>query len=222
MVSKQYIFQFLRDLRNNNSKEWMDENRDRYHQAKDRWIEEIKLILARLAKHDPAFERMEPKSTLSRINNNRRFHPDRPIYKDYFTCDPTNEKSELSKLHISIGPGKSFVGAGLHHPSSDTLKKFHRAIDYNGEQFKSILEQPSIKDFFEELSSSDKDLKTAPKGFDQDHEHIEILRRKSITLLRNLTEEEVCSEEFPALIEQAFVALQPFNAYLQQAISFEE
>ncbi|MEM9889158.1 MAG: DUF2461 domain-containing protein [Bacteroidota bacterium] len=221
MVSKEYIFQFLRDLRNNNSKEWMDENRERYHRAKERWIQEVDLILKLLKKHDASFERIVPKSTLSRINNNRRFHPNKPIYKDYFTCDPSVEKSELSKLHISIGPSGSFIGAGLHHPSSETLKKFHSAIDYNGDRFKKILQGSKIDAFFESLSTSDKDLKTAPRGYDVEHKHVEILRRKSITLMRNLTEAEVCGENFPELIEEAYLTLLPFNNYLEKAISFE-
>lgn len=198
----------------------MDENRERYHTAKERWISEVAAILTRLAKHDDRFKWVEPKKTLSRINNNRRFHPDKPVYKDYFTCDPSDGSQELSTLHISIGPGNSFVGAGLHHPSSDALKKFHRAIDYNGDKFAEILENKELKDFFGELNTSDNDLKTAPRGYSTDHKHIDMLRRKSITLMRSLTEEEVCDEDFPDLIEKAYRLLMPFNAYLEKAIHF--
>lgn len=222
MIPKSEIFDFLRDLSDNNSKDWMEENRERYHSAKERWIAEIELILNRLAKHDSIFGHINPKATLSRINNNRRFHRDKPIYKDYFTCDPSLERNELSQLHISIGPNHSFVGAGLHHPSSETLKKFHQAIDYNGEEFRKIVEHKTVKDFFGELTKSKKDLKTAPKGFSKDHKHIDLLRRKSITLMRELTVSEICSDAFPELIEQTYLALRPFNAYLQQAISYEK
>lgn len=220
MVTKTYIFDFLKDLRENNSKEWMDENRQRYKHARECWINEVEKILALLSNHDNRFNSIEPKSTLSRINNNRRFHPNKPIYKDYFTCDPSGGNEGLSSLHISISPGNSFVGAGLHHPSSEVLKKFHQAIDYNGDKFAEILKNDELKEFFGDLSTYGKDLKTAPRGFNTDHPHIRFLRKKSITLMRTLTDDEVCHREFPTMIEKAYRTLFPFNQYLQEAVNF--
>ncbi|MEL6626140.1 MAG: DUF2461 domain-containing protein [Bacteroidota bacterium] len=221
MLPKSAIFEFLTDLRHNNSKDWMDENRDRYHQARDRWIQEVGQILEALTEFDEGFGLLEPKSTLSRINNNRRFHPDRPLYKDYFTCDPSLDAMQLSVLHISIGPGTSFVGAGMHHPSSEHLRLFHQAIDIHGDEFREIIQQPEIKAFYGELSTSDRDLKTAPRGYAKDHPHIDILRRKSLTLMRTMTDEEVCADDFPEWIARAYELLMPFNAYLAEAIQKE-
>ncbi|MEM8524385.1 MAG: DUF2461 domain-containing protein [Bacteroidota bacterium] len=220
MVQKEYIFRFLRDLRNNNSKDWMDENRDRYHTAKERWLEEIEHFLSVLGKHHEPFSKIKPKSTISRINNNRRFQPDRPIYKDYFTFDLS--ENNISILHLSVGPGSSFIGAGMHRPESEQLKKFHQAIDYDGEKFKEILEEQKLKAFFGDLSTSERDLKTAPKSYSKEHPHIEILRRKSITLMRDLTEEEICADDFPKLVEETYLMLRPFHNYIVQAINFEE
>ncbi|MEL6254445.1 MAG: DUF2461 domain-containing protein [Bacteroidota bacterium] len=222
MLAKEQIFKFLGDLRNNNSKEWMDENRKRYKQVKARWIEEVTEILRRLSKYDAHFDFISPKSTLSRINNNRRFHPNKPTYKDYFTCSLSRGTDEISILHISISPGNSFIGAGLHHPSSESIKKYYEAIDYNGSKFKEILNRKALKDLFGFLTPYKNDLKTAPKGYDIKHPHIELLRKKSITLMRNLTEEDVCAENFPSTIENAYLALMPFNNYLREALVFEK
>ncbi|MEM0994849.1 MAG: DUF2461 domain-containing protein [Bacteroidota bacterium] len=219
MVQKEYIFRFLRDLRNNNSKEWMDEHRDRYHTAKSCWLAEIERFLALLGQQHEPFAKVKPKSTISRINNNRRFHPDRPTYKDYFTFDLS--ENDISILHVSVSPGNSFIGAGMHRPASENLKKFYQAIDYDGDKFKAILSEPQLKDFFGALTTSERDLKTAPQGFSQDHPHIEILRRKSITLMRELTEEKVCSDDFPTLVKDAYLMLRPFHKYLVRAINFE-
>ena len=147
MVSKRYILEFLKDLRHNNSKEWMDANRTRYHKAKECWSEEAALILKRLAQHDTAFAHVTPKATLSRINNNRRFHPDKPVYKDYFNCDPDKTQKDVSVLHLSVGPGTSFIGGGLWRPQKEALDQYRAAIDYNGAFFREIVEAPAVQQF---------------------------------------------------------------------------
>lgn len=222
MVSKGYIFDFLRDLRNNNSKEWMDENRSRYHKAKERWIEEVSLILKRLAQHDTAFSQVTPKDTLSRINNNRRFHPDKPVYKDYFSCDPDKTHKDVSLLHISVGPGGSFLGGGLWRPQKEALDQYRAAIDYNGEVFKEIVETPAVQDFYGGLAEDDQQLKTSPQSYSIDHPQIELLRYKNIVLMRQLTNAEVLSDSFVDLVEEAYLTARPFTQYLIKAVSFQE
>lgn len=57
MNNKQVILDFLKDLNSNNSKEWMDENRDRYTTAKEYWLEEVQNILSMLCKYDSSYSR---------------------------------------------------------------------------------------------------------------------------------------------------------------------
>ena len=84
MNDKSYIFQFLRDLRNNNSKEWMLENKTRFEKAKRIWVEEIEKIQERLSRYNPIYTEVPAKSTLSRINNNRMFHPGEAHLQGFF------------------------------------------------------------------------------------------------------------------------------------------
>ena len=221
MLSKSYIFDFLRDLRDNNSKAWMDENRSRYHKAKERWIQEVEAILKRLALHDTAFTQVTAKDTLSRINNNRRFHPNKPIYKDYFSCDPDKSQKDVSVLHLSVGISWSFIGGGLWHPQKEALAQYRAAVDYNGEELKAILHHERVRSFYGDLSDDPQRLKTSPKGYPADHPHIDLLRYKNIVLMRPLTEEEVVSDHFVDLVEEAYLSAQPFIQYLIQAVSFE-
>ncbi|MEL7148081.1 MAG: DUF2461 domain-containing protein [Bacteroidota bacterium] len=222
MVQKDYIFRFLRDLSNNNSKEWMDDNRDRYHTAKERWLEEVDLILKRLAKHDPFFAHFQPKDTISRINNNRRFQQDKPVYKDYFNCMPMSGESSLAPIAIAAGISWSFIGAGLHMPDNDQLKKMRDAIDYDGEALKAILNTKEFQNRFGGLSEDKNALKTAPRGYDTSHPHIELIRRKSFTATTNLTQKIVASDGFVDYVEESYLILQPFVAYIGKALSIDQ
>ncbi|MBP2831070.1 DUF2461 domain-containing protein [Aquimarina sp. U1-2] len=219
MVQKEYIFRFLRDLSNNNAKDWMDKNRERYHTAKERWLKEVSLILERLEERDSYFEQFKPKDTIMRINNNRRFQPDKPIYKDYFTCSPMTKESKISKIHISVGVGGCFIGGGLHRPDNNTLKKVRDAIDYDGEKLQNIIEEKDFQKHFGGLAEDDQKLKTSPRGYSDDHEHIELLRYKNILAKADITQELVASDDFVDFVEDTYLKLQPLNEYLERAIS---
>lgn len=222
MNRKEEIFQFLEALSLNNSKEWMDQNRAQYQKTKQSWLDEIQRILDRLAPYDPALSHVEPKKTITRINNNRRFQPDKPIYKDFYSCSVTGGPGTPA-FHISISPSESFIAGGLYKPEKEQLLKVRQAFDYDGEEFKNILNAPAFQKHFGGLSDTlDQKLKRVPRGFPKDHPHTDLLLYKSITATRQLTTAEVCSEQFIDLVEQAYLALQPMNQYLDQALNFED
>jgi uncharacterized protein (DUF2461 family) len=64
----------------------------------------------------------------------------------------------------------------------------------------------------------DDKLKTAPKGFPKDHEHIDLLRYKSYIFSHSLSREEIAGEKYIEQLVSAFRVLQPFNRYLNEAI----
>ena len=221
MVEKEYIFRFLRDLSNNNSKEWMDKNRSRYHTAKERWIEEVDLILSRLSKHDPYFEQFKPKDTLMRINNDRKFNPDKPVYKDYFSCSPMQKTDAFARIHISAGLSWSFIGGGLWRPERKVLKQVRDAIDYDGNELLEIINNKKFRDFFGGLAEDPNKLKTSPRNYRNNHEHIELLRYNNLTAQKELTQKIVISAGFVDFVEEAFVTLKPLNNFFKKAISVD-
>lgn len=221
MSNKQAILDFLKDLNQNNTKEWMDANRDRYVFAKDAWLEEVQQILTLLGKFDQNyFIQFKPKDCISRITNNRIFNPNLPIYKDFLTFSIMDKTDIFSPLHISVGAESSFIGCGYHSPEKQTLKNIRDAIDYDGKSLHDILENKPFKDFFGGLSNFTEPLKTSPKGYDKDHPFVEYLRYKNYTVARNLTHEEFVGNNFLTLVEQAYELSTPFRDYLKKASSF--
>lgn len=196
----------------------MDENRARYKSAKEIWLSEIEEILNRLSLHDPTYyTNFRPKDTISRINNNRRFNKELPLYKHYFTFSVMDKSDHFSPIHISVGPGSSFVGCGYHNPDKDMLKKIRDAIDYNGEVLLKILQEPGFHNFFGGLSDYAKKLKTSPKGFSNEHPFVELLRYKSFIISKDLSEEEVIGSDFIEIVEKSYVLSKPFREYLKEA-----
>lgn len=220
-MNKRKIYDFLRDLRENNAKDWMDENRGRYHEAKDIWLEEIAMYLNRLSKHDPELETLPPKKTILRINNNNVFHPNKPTYKDSFGFDPYKGRNRPA-FYLHVSPSGSFLAGGLWHPDAEPLKKMREAIDYDGEELKKIVQQKAFADFFGGLDEDAAALKTSPAGYTQKHRHIDLLRRKNFTVTRELTQAELMDADFVDTLEEGFVIMRPFLDYLRRAVEFEQ
>ena len=71
-------YKILRELRMNNSREWMEENRDRYKRVLK---EPFDSLAAALVAESIAFGGREMKCSVSRINRDIRFSKDKSPYR---------------------------------------------------------------------------------------------------------------------------------------------
>ena len=211
------VFDFLRDLNQNNHKEWMDENRKRYEENRDFVIEWANDLMAKIAKADPDFKPVMGKKAISRINNNLLYHPDKPVYKDHFGVE-MNLSGGPSGFYIQMGLSHNFIGGGIWSPTKDQLEKIRGAIDYNGEELKKIIEKKSFQDTFDGLSEQDK-LKTAPRDYSQDHKHIDLLRLKRFATMVGITQKEITSDDFEKKVVKYYKEMMPLGKYLNKAVS---
>lgn len=216
-MNTKLILEFLRDLSTNNSKEWMEQNKTRYTEARSIWMTGVEGFLANLAVYDEKLEMVQVKDTVHRINNNRRFHPDKPLYKDNFTFTPYMKIAPAS-FHLSISPGNSFVGGGLYRPPSDILSKVRIQIEHNGHLLDEILNETDFSGFYGGLALKEEALKSAPLGYEKDHPHIEKLRMKSFVVIKKLSNKEVMESDMKKLVEDSFLMIKPMIDYLNMAI----
>ncbi|MFD2828034.1 DUF2461 domain-containing protein [Leeuwenhoekiella polynyae] len=212
------LYDFLRELQQNNSKEWMDENRNRYYEVRDFYIDWLNKMDIKLAEIDPDYTHTPGKKAINRINNNLLYHPNKPIYKDHFGAG-LDQEAKQGDFYIHLGTSESFIAGGFYKPKSSLLKSIRQAIDYNGEELLEILNKPGFKKMFGWLIDDGDSLKTAPKGFSQDHKYIELLRKKSFAVQTDLTQKLVTSDDFENHVLQIYKEMLPFRNYLNQAVS---
>ncbi|QYA24102.1 DUF2461 domain-containing protein [Gramella sp. MT6] len=211
------LFEFLRDLNRNNNKEWMDEHRKEYHEVRDFYIEWLNQMDIKLARVDQQYSPTTGKQAINRINNNLLFHPNKPVYKDHFGAGLDKERGK-GDFYIHIGINESFVAGGFYRPEKKKLDSIRAAIDYNGDEFKKILNKRSFKEAFGEMMEEEK-LKTAPKGYSQDHEHIELLRNKSFAVMHHFTQKEILQDDFQDKLIEIYKEMLPFRNYLNHAVT---
>ncbi|TAI49242.1 DUF2461 domain-containing protein [Flagellimonas allohymeniacidonis] len=211
------LFDFLTELQKNNNKEWMDANRKWYKSLRDDfivWLDGLDYTMAQL---DDEYYPTPGKKGINRINNNLMFHPHKPIYKDHFGAG-LDKAPNSADFYIEVGVKQCLLAGGFWRPEPKTLRSIREGIDYNGEELKAILHKPSFKKTFGELYEDEK-LTNAPKGFANDHPHIDLLKNKTFAVVHELSREEVLKPGFNEKIKQVYLEMLPFRRYLNHAAS---
>ena len=214
-----FTLDFLSDLSKHNNKAWMDENKKRYLEAKDQVIELIDQILKKTIAFAPELSGLEAKKTLFRINRDIRFSKNKDPYKTNFGASIVEggRKTGNPGFYIHIMPGNNFIGGGIYQPSPEALIKVRQEIDYSGKDLMAIIENNKFKSTYGDPHGEDK-LKTAPKGYPKDHEHIEYLQLKHYVFMRKATDKEVTANSFVDKVVEDFKTLYPFNQFLARAM----
>ncbi|WP_027393041.1 DUF2461 domain-containing protein [Aquimarina latercula] len=212
------LFQFLSELQQNNNKEWMDTNRKWYQQIRNSFIDWLDHLEVELTKIDPEYYPTSGRKGINRINNNLLFHPNKPVYKDHFGAG-LDQLSKQGDFYIEIGLSQCVLAGGYWRPESKTLQSIREAIDYNGEELKKILAKKSFRNTFGNLYDDGNSLKKAPKGYSMDHEHIDLLQKRTFAVAYELQKEDVLHSDFTQIVIQVYQEMLPFRRYLREAIS---
>jgi uncharacterized protein (TIGR02453 family) len=158
--------EFLRDLEDNNDRDWFKANRSRYD---DHLLAPARAFAAELTELGPP--------RFFRPYNDTRFHMRPPI------------KEHLGVAFGSMGAGVYYfelsldgllVAAGMHQPAPDQLERF-RAMIADGRRA-AAFERALATAQDAGLTLAEPALKRAPRGYPLDHPRIDRLRLKTLTV----------------------------------------
>jgi uncharacterized protein (TIGR02453 family) len=214
------ILRFLKNLDQNNSKEWMQDHKSEYLIQKQAFSDLVQHTIDELAVTDPRLRGLDPKDCIFRINRDIRFSKDKTLYKTHFGAymAPGGRKSMLPGYYLHLQPGnKSILASGLYRPTGNLLSKVRQEIDYNGDGLVAIVESKSWKDTFGNLQG--ERLIKAPKGYTMDHPLIHYLQLKSYLAVRSFQDSETTAADFPHESVQVFKKMKPLVDFLNTAIS---
>ncbi|MBL7138098.1 MAG: DUF2461 domain-containing protein [Bacteroidales bacterium] len=213
------VLSFLKELEQNNTREWFHANKGWYDEAKLEVEKLVNTLIPGVARFDPSVKFITAKECMFRIFRDIRFSKDKAPYKNNFGAwiTKTGRKSCGPGYYIHIQPGESFLAAGVYMPDPEKLKKIRQEIFYNMDEFKAILEGKELKRYAKGLDEMDK-LKKPPKEFPADFPDIEILKNKHFTVSCYLSEKQLSAPTFPEFAWKVFEAMHPFNAFLGRAI----
>jgi uncharacterized protein (TIGR02453 family) len=211
------ILSFLSDLKANNNREWFEDNKARYKESYANFLDLVQSVIDGVGKFDEDIIHLDPKKCAYRIYRDIRFSKDKTPYKTHFGAEmaPGGRRSGLAGYYIHLEPGGSIVAGGIWHPPAENLGKIRQEIDYNGSQLKKIIQSRKFIDVYGEIRG-DK-LKKAPKGYDPDHEDIELLKFKDYLAYTSLKDSTVKGKNYLGTVVEYFEVLKPFNDFLNEA-----
>lgn len=210
---------FLKALKKNNSKEWFDQNRKGYEQAKENYLDFVGEILGRMKKIDTSLTDLEPKQCVFRINRDVRFSKNKEPYKTNMgaSFSKGGKKVQCAGYYFHLEPGASFIGGGFWMPMAPELNKIRQEIDYGFEEFNKIINKKKFKTSFGSLSENEK-LTRPPKGYEAENPAIELLKLKSFVVMTEVTDDELTSKELVNKVVDHFETMMPLIDFLNKAI----
>ncbi len=210
---------FLKKLTKNNNKAWFDANRNAYTLAKAELETFLGSLIAAYGKTDESISHLTPKDCMFRINRDVRFSKDKSPYKQNFgaSINPGGKKSTLAGYYLHIEPGQSFVGGGIWMPMPPQLSAIRQEIDYNLEEFSSIIKSSAFKKQYGDLNlGEDISLQRVPKGYEAGNPAATYLKLKSYIAMKSLTDEELSSASLQKKCIAAFTALKPLVEFINR------
>jgi uncharacterized protein (TIGR02453 family) len=215
------LFGFLKDLAENNDREWFKANQDAYEAhvrepALD-FINDFAKPLSRISPHFVADSRTVGGS-LFRIQRDTRFSKDKTPYK---TNTGMHFRHTMAKdvhapgFYLNIQPGQCYMGVGIWRPETKTAYEIREHIAGEPAAWKRATRGKRFTDVFAVEGDS---LVRPPRGFDEDHPLIEDLKRKDFIAGTKLTQRQVTSDSFMDDFTANCKAGAPFMRFLCEAV----
>lgn len=211
---------FLRELANNNNREWFTEHKARYQNLHSELLDFTDELIGALIAHDPQFIGVEPKNCLFRIYKDARFARDGAPYKTHFGIHvvSSGKRSDFNRagFYLHIEPEASMIAGGAHSPSPEWLKHIRLRISHNGGELRAMIADKNFKKYFGEIQGAQ--LTRPPQGFSAEDANIDLIKYKALWVKSNVPDDIVAGKKLRAHIDKVFTAYQPFQQFLNSAM----
>ena len=140
----QKALDFLRDIRENNSKPWFEEHKGVYQEhLLEPMRELVRYMTGDMLAIDPDFEiRPAVNRTISRIYRDTRFSKDKSLYKRSMWIvfkRPSKEWLDAPAYFFELFPDSYRYGMGMYSASRATMDSFREMIDAKPDDFRSAV-----------------------------------------------------------------------------------
>jgi uncharacterized protein (TIGR02453 family) len=221
------VYAFLRELAQNNNKEWWEDNKDRYvttirEPARD-FIGDFGDRLASVSPHFSADTRTNGGS-LMRPYRDMRFASDKTPYKTNVGIQFRHERGQDAHapgFYLHLEPGRNFAGAGMWTPEARVARRIREAINVDPVGWEKAAHSKGFTGEWSLGSHEEDRLKKIPKDLDPDHPYPDDLRLKSFTAGTKLTQKSITSTGFADDLVALYATAGPYTEFLCGAIEVE-
>lgn len=215
-----FVFDFLKELKKNNNRDWFQENKERYTSAHEHMAGFAEDLWNRVSTHD-VLEPASGKRILFRIYRDTRFSKDKTPYKENFGGSLVRASAQRrGGYYFHIEPGNSFLAGGFWKPEKEDLARIRKDLAAEPERLRQIISNPSFVKTFGILQG--EQVKSAPKGYQKDHPAIDLLKYKQFYIMQTFKDKEVQKTGFSEKISLSFKKMRPFFDYMTEVLTTDE
>jgi uncharacterized protein (TIGR02453 family) len=189
-------------------------------------VEELDVRFAELAPEIVG----DPKRSLFRIHRDVRFSNDKSPYKTNAACwfyhadAGRGVGSEAAHggagFYFHLEPGESMLGGGIWMPPRPTLNRIRERIDEDHRTIARLVGDAALRRRFGGLSEEDM-LTRMPRGYADTHPAATLLRHRSFTVGRPLTQTELFSPKLADLLARDYARILPLVRWFNGALGLK-
>jgi uncharacterized protein (TIGR02453 family) len=214
------LFSFLKELRDNNTRDWFAEN-------KARFVEHVQEpAIEFIAGFGPFLEEISPNfradarpvgGSLFRIHRDVRFSKDKTPYKTHVGIHFRHRSAgdaHAPGFYLHLEPGGVFAAAGMWRPDGASARSVRDAMAGDPGGWRRAT-GGAFADAYHLIGDA---LKRPPPGYGTDHPLIEDLKRKDFVGEAPLKERDVTSPGFTETYAELCRTAAPFLRFLCKAV----
>ncbi|MBO1700639.1 DUF2461 domain-containing protein [Eubacterium callanderi] len=213
------MLDFLAQLRDNNSLEWMHSHQPEYKAARAAFVSLVSDLMEKMLPDEPGLGLINPSDLVFRLNRDTRFSKDKSPYAPSFRAHISPEGRGMVPVgdYLFVSPDQIFLGGGVFHAKMPEItRRIRDQIVSQGSSFEAVLEAPA---FCEKLTLQGEMLKNVPRGYDKEHPYGELLKHKSWYVEYPVEKDLFLDREaFLAEAVDVFRRIKPFNDFINKAL----
>lgn len=209
---------FLRELKENNDREWFNANKDWFQQSSETFKSFINHLIAGINEFDEFTGTVDSKDCIFRIYRDVRFSHNKEPYKTNFGAYITRggRKGIYAGYYFHLQPEESFLSGGIYMAAPDIMKQIREDIDLYSDEFLAIVNEKKFSKTFSFFEN--EKLSRVPQGFDKNSPMAEYLKFKHITPYKMLSDKEICSSNLLSNALDTYKTLKPLNDFLNRSV----
>lgn len=213
------VLKYLTELEFNNNREWFGVTKKERSEANLQFEEFIQSLISNIGQKDESIAHNYARELTFKMVRDTRYSADKSPYNPSMRAHIASK----GKLPIPVGyyimikPGnRSFLGGGLFADMfTNATTMLRDYIAKHGDELNRIVESDSFKQYFTVKGIA---LKNVPRGYDSLSPYAEWLKYKCIYLEYPINDEEILEPNFIAKATEIFLAMKPFNDFINEAL----
>lgn len=216
-MNSNLILDFLRQLEQNNNAAWFHKYRPEYETARQEWLGFTQKILGHLGQKNPEFFQTPPHKCIFRINRDVRFSKNKSPYKNNFGAFfvPGGKNSGNAGYYVHLEPRRCAIAGGIHSPDKDKLESLRQRLLHEDAALPKIIKNKLFVQLFEDIDRTNT-LKRRPNRYDETHPNIDLIRLKSFTVWKPISDAQTNEANFYTLVCDHFDVMDDFITWLNQ------